>query len=474
MEYGFVGLCNKDDKVLSGLLKESNNIDYLGLRKMNVRLSNLMFPFGNTLMPNLVYFYYLHAIYYAVLYGEESPKEERKPTEEEIQKINELEKLISKSIIEKGKNEKGFFGDVKSRAYGIYKNSMQLMHFFDPKWIPTFKGDQTTNWKNNKKSLYEYLKATERYEFVLDIYKSTDEKRKNKIEEYKDKEWLCKLENREKIDFIWRVIDPYGPEKGTITSFSLFSNIVMYYCGITNKPSKYNDRVYNEKYSIPKPNQRKIKKFEELGEIFNEQSIAYGTERNTYSKVNQSPVYEVALEYTRLQQIAKITYKMCLFDKNVNEKEKYKKQLKEFIEQYKHIYKETKINSSSKKDEYRRVFFNVADESLIDAFKFVKNISEIILDKNVNIDDRIDRIVELVKEQEYKTLGGNSRLDSGMVFENMGNYKDTFRWEYRPEIEINASGNNNECVQEECNKVNSEQIQNKCAQYYIYELFFEE
>ena len=78
MEYGFVGFCNKEDKVFYSLMKEWNNIDYLGLRRMNVRLSNLMFPFTNTLMPNLVYFYYLHALYYAVLYGGKNPEEERK------------------------------------------------------------------------------------------------------------------------------------------------------------------------------------------------------------------------------------------------------------------------------------------------------------------------------------------------------------------------------------------------------------
>lgn len=476
MEYGFVGFCNKEDKVFYSLMKEWNNIDYLGLRRMNVRLSNLMFPFTNTLMPNLVYFYYLHALYYAVLYGEKIPEEERKATKADIKKINDFEKEISQAI-QKLDTKKGFMGDVKSRAYGKYKNSMKRLHFFDADWIPTFNENQRLEWRNQKKTLHEYLTETNRYKFVCEIVNANDEQRKEILNyEINNKsEWLYKLEEREKIDFIWRVIDPYGPEKGTITEYSVFSNIVMYYCELGNKPGKINDKCYRDYYKVKIYPDHTVEKFDKLFDksikIYEKITIEVGSKDRTYSKVNQFPVYQVAREYSKLQAIAKLAYNMCLFEKNSEKKDEYKKQLIEHRKIYKEEYSSKSYIDPDKNGDYGRVFFDENDENLRKAFKFIKEISNAIL-KN---EESIEAIVELVKVQERNTLGSNSRLDSGLAFEAMGNYEDTFRWEYRPEIELlEAMESEDKDAIKDANSKESENNQNMCAQYYIYELFVEE
>ena len=483
MEYGFVGFCNKEDKVFYSLMKEWNNIDYLGLRRMNVRLSNLMFPFTNTLMPNLVYFYYLHALYYAVLYGEKNPEEERKVTKADIKKINDFEKEISQAI-QKLDTKKGFLGDVKERAYGKYKNSMKRLHFFEANWIPTFNENQRIEWENKKKTLHEYLTETNRYKFVCKIVNANDEQRKEILnDEINNKsEWLYKLEEREKIDFIWRVIDPYGPEKGTITEYSVFSNIVMYYCELGNKPGEINDKFYRDDYKVKIYSDHTVEKFDKLFDksikIYEKITIEVGSKDRTYSEVNQFPVYQVAREYSKLQAIAKLAYNMCLFEKNMEKKE-YKKELIERIEIYKNELIERKEKDKRKRDksyinpdengDYGRVFFDGNDENLRKAFKFIKEISNAIL-KNESIEESIEVIVELVKVQERNILGSNSRLDSGLAFEAMGNYEDTFRWEYRPEIELLEAM---ESEDKDAKSKKSENNQNMCAQYYIYELFIE-
>ena len=62
VEFGFCSLYGKDDRGISNFFKEANNRDVLGLRPMNNRISEILFPECTTLMPNLVYIYYLNAI----------------------------------------------------------------------------------------------------------------------------------------------------------------------------------------------------------------------------------------------------------------------------------------------------------------------------------------------------------------------------------------------------------------------------
>lgn len=487
MEYGFVSLCNSNDKVLSNLLKKSNNIDFLGLRKMNVRLSNIMFPFANTLMPNLVYFYYLHAIYYAVL--GEGEEENRKPTKDQIERINRIEEVISKSIRDmKEATGKGFFGDVKARAYGKYKNSMKLLHFFESGWIPTFGTDMQKNiWKKNSGTLHQILTETNRFGFVGELAKKNETEWESQIKDIKnnqDNQWLCKLEPEEKFDFICRVIDPYGPEKGTITSYSVFSNIIMYYCHIKNKPSQVNRYKKIKEIEKEKTASSEIS-FYELQKLLEGVEDGSG---NTYSKVSQLIVYKVALEYSKLQYIAKLIYNMCLFDKNQEKKNEYKKELKSKIEEYFSKYNSCssiKVSDNRMPNDFDRVFYNNDDEGLKSAFRFIMNISKAIRNKTADVnnisdevfDEIIDEISVLVKEREREILGGNSRLDSDIVFDEMGHYIDTFRWEYRPEEEkLEASESGDKEVIEDCKNNQDNGINgnhNMCARYYIYELFFE-
>jgi len=551
MEYGFAGFCNEKDKLLSALLRESNNIDYLGLRKMNVRLSNILFPFANTLMPNLVYFYYLHAIYYAVM-GEANENDGQKaanskPSKEEVERINNLEKVISEAIrVLPAAKGKGFFGDVKSRAYEKYKNSMRLLHFFDEEWIPYFNENQSKIWKNERESLHGYLSQTDRYKFVYELnQKDKEDEQKAFINEKINENWLCKLDDVEKRDFVWRVIDPYGIDKGTISPYSLFSNIIMYCCNLKNKPGdcsakiykvKDKDKDYNyftsvikndEKYKEEHKEENKevnkeVNKEERKGKIYNKKfdelvgyisNIQKGVEGNAYSSVNQLPVYEVAVVYSKLQLIAKLAYNMCLFDRNDENSQPYKKYkagLREQIKAYATKYCEKRcVIDPEKKADYSKVFFNDGDEGLKDIFRFIAAVDEKIRSNNDvdnNIEEIIGEIIELVKDRERSVLGGNSRLDSGMAFEAMGDYEDTFRWEYRPELEMEAakdagiesenadSGklkNENadpeklevEDTEHEKSKVGNAESGNKgdvsngphnmCASYYIYELFYE-
>ena len=130
------------------------------------------------------------------------------------------------------------------------------------------------------------------------------------------------------------------------------------------------------------------------------------------------------------------------------------------------------------------------DVALRGAFAFILKISDAILKENNDIEGKIENIVGIVKERESNILGGNSRLDSGMAFDAMGDYEDTFRWEYRPEIErmeaqescdkdtINDLDKDkvDESNADEINEENAKdknKLHNMCARYYIYELFFE-
>lgn len=63
VEFGFCSLYGKDDRGISNFFKEANNRDVLGLRPMNNRISEILFPECTTLMPNLVYIYIISMPY---------------------------------------------------------------------------------------------------------------------------------------------------------------------------------------------------------------------------------------------------------------------------------------------------------------------------------------------------------------------------------------------------------------------------
>jgi len=459
VKYGFVEFYDKEDKVVANFFKDANNRDILGLRKMNVRMSNVLFPFGNTLMPNLVYIYYLNAIYHVL----------QENGRLSAPQIDEWEKKISQRITKfEEKKEKGFIDTAKIRAFARYKSNMERMHFFDKDWRAE---------KGMAKSALELLKGTKRYEFVKKIIENGAEEI-NLEYEY----WVDKLEDKERLDYIRRVVLPYENET---PRYSVFANIVMSYCHLKQKPNGTNtiyrddwmEKTYNVKY--------KDKKIE-LGDFDN---LNLGNVLG--EDVNRKKDYEVALLYSKLQRIAKHAYNLCLFENNELQKSKYEKALRKEIKFFKKKWsgKERDIKKyfceSKKPNSEYKIFVGkvpgdeVLDNDLKSAFHFIYNVAYYIL-KSTNDDELVDELKKIVVNREEETMGDDSILGSGIqVDKPRGDYVDTFRWQYRPEYQyedgkvlgIDVVDTDEE--EEENNNSDKKVYQPMSASYYIYELFYE-
>ncbi len=502
MKYGFVEFYDKDDKVYDSFFKTANNRDILGLRKMNIRMSNILFPFGNTLMPNLEYFYYLNAIYH-VLKGNGTTEPPKKD-------INKWETIISQYIVSFLKSSsyknKGFFGDTRARAYPLYKTNMTRMHFLDAMWV---------SHSNFVETALSKLKKTKRYQFVEQLIKNPRLEIGNKenddiirgilknIEGIDDDQfdspnydWLYKLEDIERLDFIRRVVLPYpligNPKK---LHYSVFSNIVCYYCMLEIKPS-FDSRgkgntIYNDEWcsnyikSKTQPRAQSRYDFSELEEF---------DDLNKYfahipKEIDSSHDYKVAITYSKLQRVAKIAYLACFYENNEKHSKIYEEQLKAEISDLKNRMDDSNksewfLNSLKNKNMQDRLLFigiKPGDESvdpvLEGAFKFVSDIARII--KGNETDSALYQLKELIRKREKQIMGDDRILGSGLQTEPpMTPYIDTFRWQYRPEyqyddiedgeIEVENSIEQKEKVPDIDNK-----LRTSCASYYIHELFFE-
>ena len=422
---GFVEFYDKADKGINDFFKEANNKDFLGLRKLNIRISNMLFPIGHTLMPTLVYIYYLNAIYH-VLWN----KSGKEPKADEI---NKWEMAISQNIVkQENVKEKGFLNEAKVRAFTYYKSNMEKMHYFKQEW----KADDCL-----KVSAQELSKDTNRYKFVFNLIENNVIDFGNIL--------IDRLDDVERLDFIRRAVLPYDGE------YSVFSNIVMYHCGIKRKP-RSGETIYNDDWM-----DTYNKKIKTIENFYCLESCFKEIQRNRYSD------YKMALQYSKLQWIAKLAYNMCLFENNDDKRNDYKARLEEFINQ----------NNIDKND--LKNLKNL-DENLDDAVQFISNIYEIIKDKDkVTV---IDKLKELVRNRERDVMGDASILGSGIIVENpMGYYIDTFRWQYRAEDgaedgeeeSANVKDNTNELKVPVWKSGDEKNLRNRCASYYIYELFYE-
>ena len=230
----------KDDKGISNFFKEANNRDVLGLRPMNNRISEILFPECTTLMPNLVYIYYLNAIYHVL---------KEKGSEDDI---DYYERMISHHIVEKHREEckgKGFFDDAKDRAYKKYKNKMKMLHYLDE------------GYSINNVCLLDILKETDRYRFVKNVIDNVEVG--SDVEDLTDYEKGCiyspgKLDEIEKLDYIRRVL---MPDDSRICRYSYTSNIIASF--LVPKSNKREDPV-SKIYQKGKDGKFEYKKLEEL------------------------------------------------------------------------------------------------------------------------------------------------------------------------------------------------------------------
>ena len=233
VEFGFCSLYGKDDKGISNFFKEANNRDVLGLRPMNNRISEILFPECTTLMPNLVYIYYLNAIYHVL---------KEKGSEDDV---DYYERMISHHIVEKHREEckgKGFFDDAKDRAYKKYKNKMKMLHYLDEKY------------SINGVCLLDILRETDRYRFVKNVIDNVEVG--SDVEDLTDYEKGCiyspgKLDEIEKLDYIRRVL---MPDDSRICRYSYTSNIITSFLGFKKAP------ISNEKDVLKEDSVSKIYK----------------------------------------------------------------------------------------------------------------------------------------------------------------------------------------------------------------------
>ncbi len=470
MEYGFVEFYDKNDQTISSFFREANNRDILGLRKMNIRISNVLFPFGNTLMPNLVYFYYLNAIYHAYI-----EVNDRVPVP---RVIDAYEKLISQRICkDESLKKKGFFNDAKSRAYGKYRSSMERMKFFEYSWKAHEDMPQTA---------LEGLKETQRYRYVKAVIEANKGKEKLEIPE-ELRTWPVKmkpnmLEDVERLDFIRRVVRPYKEE---VPEYSVFTNIVMHYAGIKRLPNA-GETIYKEDW-LSKCKPKENSKLSRI-ETFTNWYECEGGEAHGFSlyferiskKINRCEDYIIALVYSKLQWIAKLAYNTCLFENMESRRKEYYEKLKQeiqgilaFVNVKDTIYTEWNRLIKSKRV---NIFTGIEpgapepDALLVEAFDFTNEILKSIRRTGTNIDECIADIIEMVKKREKESMGDSSILDSGIRADKpMMNYVDTFRWQYRPEEAYAETEENGQADTAEVDNA----LSTMSASYYIYELFFE-
>ena len=335
VEFGFCSLYGKDDKGISNFFKEANNRDVLGLRPMNNRISEILFPECTTLMPNLVYIYYLNAIYHVL---------KEKGSEDDI---DYYERMISHHIVEKHREEckgKGFFDDAKDRAYKKYKNKMKMLHYLDE------------GYSINDVCLLDILKETDRYRFVKNVIDNVEVG--SDVEDLTDyeKDYIYspgKLDEIEKLDYIRRVL---MPDDDRICRYSYTSNIIASFLGfkrapVSNKKDVLREDSVSKLYKEGKAGKFKYEKLEDLLEELkirqNSKSLYKFEEIDKYGEsiVGKFCMYEYLRQsqiYSIIQYIAKLSYKRLLFSRDDDKRKAYEEKIRSEIAAYFEISTEIK------------------------------------------------------------------------------------------------------------------------------------
>lgn len=455
MEFGFCSLYGKGDRGISNFFKEANNKDVLGLRPMNNRISEILFPECTTLMPNLVYIYYLNAIYHVL---------KEKGSEDDV---DYYERMISHHIVEKHREEckgKGFFDDAKDRAYKKYKNKMKMLHYLDEKY------------SINGVCLLDILKETDRYKFVKNVIDNVEVG--SDVEDLTDyeKDYIYspgKLDEIEKLDYIRRVL---MPDDDRICRYSYTSNIIASFLApVSNKKDVLRENSVSKLYKEGKEGKFKYEKLEDLLEelkIKPKSKYLYEFEKiDKYDKYGESIVgkdngfymYEYLRQsqiYSIIQYIAKLSYKWLLFSRDDDKRKSYEEKIRSEIAVYFEIsteIKEEKIENYWKKkyEDCKSFISQGEDGDLGECWDFINKLT-IELEKDINTSD-IEKIASIVEEREKHVQGAASKLGTNLRnIEDTEDYIDTFRWEYRPtESQNRYPGTITMCVS-----------------YYISELFY--
>lgn len=457
VEFGFCSLYGKDDKGISNFFKEANNRDVLGLRPMNNRISEILFPECTTLMPNLVYIYYLNAIYHVL---------KEKGSEDDI---DYYERMISHHIVEKHREEckgKGFFDDAKDRAYKKYKNKMKMLHYLDE------------GYSINDVCLLDILKETDRYRFVKNVIDNVEVG--SDVEDLTDyeKDYIYspgKLDEIEKLDYIRRVL---MPDDDRICRYSYTSNIIASFLGfkrapVSNKKDVLREDSVSKLYKEGKAGKFKYEKLEDLLEELkirqNGKSLYKFEEIDKYGEsiVGKFCMYEYLRQsqiYSIIQYIAKLSYKRLLFSRDDDKRKAYEEKIRSEIAAYFEI--STEIKDDEIKNYWKKKYENCKgfisqgeDGDLEECWNFINEITQKL--KNVDIKDintsDIDEIASIVKKREKYVQGAASKLGTNLRnIEDTEDYIDTFRWEYRPTERQNRSPG----------------TITMCVSYYISELFY--
>lgn len=454
VEFGFCSLYGKDDKGISNFFKEANNRDVLGLRPMNNRISEILFPECTTLMPNLVYIYYLNAIYHVL---KENGSEDD---------IDYYERMISHHIVEKHREEckgKGFFDDAKDRAYKKYKNKMKMLHYLDE------------GYSINNVCLLDILKETDRYRFVKNVIDNVEVG--SDVEDLTDYEKGCiyspgKLDEIEKMDYIRRVL---MPDDSRICRYSYTSNIIASFLApVSNKKDVLKEDSVSKIYKKGKDGKFKYEKLEDLLEELKikpkskylyefEKIDKYGESIEgkfcMYEYLRQSQIYSI------IQYIAKLSYKWLLFSRDDDKRKAYEEKIRSEIAAYFEI--STEIKDDKKENYWEKKYKNCKgfvsqgeDGDLGECWNFIykitKKLEEVDI-KDINTSD-IKKIAGIVEEREKHVQGAASKLGTNLRnIEDTEDYIDTFRWEYRPTESQNRSPG----------------IITMCVSYYISELFYD-
>lgn len=457
VEFGFCSLYGKDDRGISNFFKEANNRDVLGLRPMNNRISEILFPECTTLMPNLVYIYYLNAIYHVL---------KEKGSEDDI---DYYERMISHHIVEKHREEckgKGFFDDAKDRAYKKYKNKMKMLHYLDE------------GYSINDVCLLDILKETDRYRFVKNVIDNVEVGLD--VEDLTDyeKDYIYspgKLDEIEKLDYIRRVL---MPDDDRICRYSYTSNIIASFLGfkrapVSNKKDVLREDSVSKLYKEGKAGKFKYEKLEDLLEELkirqNGKSLYKFEEIDKYGEsiVGKFCMYEYLRQsqiYSIIQYIAKLSYKRLLFSRDDDKRKAYEEKIRSEIAAYFEI--STEIKDDEIKNYWKKKYENCKgfisqgeDGDLEECWNFINEITQKL--KNVDIKDintsDIDEIASIVKKREKYVQGAASKLGTNLRnIEDTEDYIDTFRWEYRPTERQNRSPG----------------TITMCVSYYISELFY--
>lgn len=455
VEFGFCSLYGKGDRGISNFFKEANNKDVLGLRPMNNRISEILFPECTTLMPNLVYIYYLNAIYHVL---------KEKGSEDDV---DYYERMISHHIVEKHREEckgKGFFDDAKDRAYKKYKNKMKMLYYLDEKY------------SINGVCLLDILKETDRYKFVKNVIDNVEVG--SDVEDLTDyeKDYIYspgKLDEIEKLDYIRRVL---MPDDDRICRYSYTSNIIASFLApVSNKKDVLRENSVSKLYKEGKEGKFKYEKLEDLLEelkIKPKSKYLYEFEKiDKYDKYGESIVgkdngfymYEYLRQsqiYSIIQYIAKLSYKWLLFSRDDDKRKSYEEKIRSEIAVYFEIsteIKEEKIENYWKKkyEDCKSFISQGEDGDLGECWDFINKLT-IELEKDINTSD-IEKIASIVEEREKHVQGAASKLGTNLRnIEDTEDYIDTFRWEYRPtESQNRYPGTITMCVS-----------------YYISELFY--